>query len=150
MWNPSTPHKSIFNYHIYFLHDEDIKKSWNQSSILKRLVFADWNPSKVCSFLLPVFSKMLVAQKWKLVNKSVKEKCAAWKELHKGPSNKDVASKHRMLKNTLSKWVKKNNFWQLTKKGNKTKQQKPVKQTTILSTKSYLNDSSLFKVKIFL
>ena len=50
--------------------------------------------------------KMLIAQKRKYVHKTLREKCQSLKDLEKGMSNKDVAAKYGVPKNTLSTWVK--------------------------------------------
>ena len=61
----------------------------------------------VVSFVL----KMLVAVKQKYTHKTLHEKCQVLKDLEKGESNKDVAAKCNVPKNTLSTSVKnKKNF----------------------------------------
>ena len=58
--------------------------------------------------------------KRKLTNKSLAEKCKALKDLENGLSNKDVAARYGVPRNTVSIWVK--NKHKLTasleKKGN--------------------------------
>ena len=49
---------------------------------------------------------MLVAEKRKYNHKILREKCRALKDLEKRESNKDVAAKYNVPKNTLSTWVK--------------------------------------------
>ena len=49
---------------------------------------------------------MLVAGKQKYTHKILREKCQALKDLEKRESNKDVAAKYNVPKNTLSTWVK--------------------------------------------
>ena len=49
---------------------------------------------------------MLVAGKRKYTRKTLREKCQAFKDLKKGESNKDVAAKYNVPKNTLMTWVK--------------------------------------------
>ena len=44
--------------------------------------------------------------KRKLTNKSLAEKCKALKDLENGMSNKDVAAKYGVPRNTVSTWVK--------------------------------------------
>ena len=44
--------------------------------------------------------------KWRLNNKPIGVKCKALKDLEKGMTNKDVAAKYGVPKNTLSTWVK--------------------------------------------
>ena len=64
-----------------------------------------------CLFFLHVvvlfILEMLVAGKRKYTHKTVCKKCQALKDLEKEESNKDVAAKYDILKNTLSNWVKK-------------------------------------------
>ena len=50
--------------------------------------------------------KMLVAQKRKHVHKTLQEKCQALKDIEKRLSNKDVATKYGVPKNTTSTWIK--------------------------------------------
>ena len=47
-----------------------------------------------------------MAAKRKLAVKTLAEKCKALKDLEKGISNKDVAEKYGVPKNTVSTWVK--------------------------------------------
>ena len=49
--------------------------------------------------------KMLVAQKRKRGSYSLHEKAKALRDLEKGLSNKDVASKYGVPKNTISTWL---------------------------------------------
>ena len=49
---------------------------------------------------------MQVVVKRKYTHKTLREKCQALKDLEKGESNKDVAAKYNVPKNTLSSWVK--------------------------------------------
>ena len=49
---------------------------------------------------------ILVAGKRKYTHKTLREKYQALKDLEKGESNKDVAAKYNVPKNTLSTWVK--------------------------------------------
>ena len=44
--------------------------------------------------------------KRKLANESLAEKCKALKDLENGLSNKDVATKYGVPRNTVSTWVK--------------------------------------------
>ena len=83
--------------------------------------------------------KMLVANKRKLVNKTLKEKCAALKDLEKGVSNKDVAAKYGVPKNTISTWAKSKDklFSALEKGSNILNDKNFVKQTMIVSIKLY-------------
>ena len=59
-----------------------------------------------CLVFLPVVVlfvlKMLVAGKRKYTHKTLREKFQALKDLEKGESNKDVAAKYNVPKNTLS------------------------------------------------
>ena len=48
----------------------------------------------------------MVPIKPRLNNKPIGVKCKALKDLEKGMTNKDVAAKYGVLKNTLSTWVK--------------------------------------------
>ena len=50
--------------------------------------------------------KILVTGKRKCTHRTLREKCQAVKDLEKGESNKDVAAKYNVPKNTLSTWVK--------------------------------------------
>ena len=69
--------------------------------------------------------KMLVAGKRKYTHKTLREKCQALKDLEKGESNKDVAAKYNVPKNTLSTWVKnKEKLFDALKKGANVKRQK--------------------------
>ena len=56
-------------------------------------------------FFVSYFYKMLVTQRWKLANRTLKEKCAGLEELEKGQLNKDVATEYYVPKNTASAWV---------------------------------------------
>ena len=68
---------------------------------------------------------MLVAGKRKCIHKTLREKCQALKDLEKGESNKDVAAKYNVPKNTLSTWVKnKKKLFDALKKGTNIKRQK--------------------------
>ena len=68
---------------------------------------------------------MLVAGKRKYTHKTLREKCQALKDLEKGESNKDVAAKYNVPKNTLSTWVKKKiKLFDALKKGTNVKRQK--------------------------
>ena len=49
---------------------------------------------------------ILVAAKQKYTHKTLREKCQPLKDLEKGESNKNVAAKYNVLKNTLSTWVR--------------------------------------------
>ena len=62
--------------------------------------------------------KMSIAQKRKYVHKTLREIWQSLKDLEKGLSNKDVAAKYGVSKNTLSNWVKSK------EKGNNVKLQK--------------------------
>ena len=82
-----------------------------------------------CLFFLHVVVlfvlKMLVAGKRKYTHKTLRKKCQALKDLEKGESNKDVAAKYNVLKNTLSTWVKnKEKLFDALKKGINVKRQK--------------------------
>ena len=56
---------------------------------------------------------------------TLREKCQALKDLQKGESNKDVAAKYNVPKNTLSTWVKKKQkIFDALKKGTNVKRQK--------------------------
>ena len=82
-----------------------------------------------CLFFLHVVVlfvlKMLVAGKRKYTHKTLREKCQALKDLEKGESNKDVAAKYNVPKNTLSTWVKnKEKLFDALKKGTNVKRQK--------------------------
>ena len=48
----------------------------------------------------------MVLGKQKYSQETLREKFQALKDLEKGQSNKDVAAKHNVPKNTLSTWVK--------------------------------------------
>ena len=77
---------------------------------------------------------MFIAQKRKYVHKTLRGKCQSLKDLEKGSTNKDVAAKYGVPKNTLSKfkfqntlstWVKsKEKFFAALEKGNNVKRQK--------------------------
>ena len=82
-----------------------------------------------CLFFLHVVVmfvlKMLVAGKQRCNCKTLREKCQALKDLQKGESNKDVAAKYNVPKNTLSTWVKKKQkIFDALKKGTNVKRQK--------------------------
>ena len=64
--------------------------------------------------------------KRRLTNKSVVEKCKALKDLEKGMSNKEVAQKYGVPKNTISTWVKNKDklLTSLEKNGTKSKRKK--------------------------
>ena len=69
--------------------------------------------------------KMLLAGKRKYIYKTLREKCHALKELEKEESNKDIAAKYNVARNTLSTWVKnKENLFDALKKGANVKRQK--------------------------
>ena len=59
-----------------------------------------------CLFFLPdvvlFVLKMLVTEKRKYTHKTLREKCQSLKDLENGESNKDVAAKYNVPKNTLS------------------------------------------------
>ena len=68
---------------------------------------------------------MLVAGKRKYTHKTLREKCHALKDLEKGESNKDLAAKCNVPKNTLSTWVRtKEKLFDALKKGTNVKRQK--------------------------
>ena len=68
---------------------------------------------------------MLIAQKRKYVHKTRREKYQSLKDLEKGLSDKDVAAKYGVPKNTLSTWVKsKEKLFAALEKGNNVKRQK--------------------------
>ena len=68
---------------------------------------------------------MLVAGKRKYIHKTLREKCQALQDLEKGRSNKDVAAKYGVPKNTLSTWVKnKEKLVNALEKGTNVKRQK--------------------------
>ena len=68
---------------------------------------------------------MLIAQKRKYVHKTLRGKCQSLKDLEKGLSNKDVAAKYVVPKNTLSTSVKsKEKLFTALEKGNNVKRQK--------------------------
>ena len=82
-----------------------------------------------CLFFLHVVVllvlKMLVAGKRKYTNKTLREKCQALKDLEKGETNRDVAAKYDVPKNTLSTWLKnKEKLFDSLKKGTNVKKQK--------------------------
>ena len=82
-----------------------------------------------CLFFLHVVVlfvlKMLVAGKRKHTHKTLREKYQALKDMEKGESNKDVAAKYNIPKNTLSTWVKnKEKLFGALKKGTNVKRQK--------------------------
>ena len=82
-----------------------------------------------CLFFLYVIVllvlKTLVVGKRKYTHKILCEKCQTLKDLEKRESNKDVAAKYNVLKNTLSVWVKKKEkFSHALKKGANVKGQK--------------------------
>ncbi|XP_065642738.1 tigger transposable element-derived protein 4-like [Hydra vulgaris] len=64
--------------------------------------------------------------KRKLTNKSIIEKCKALKDLETGMSNKEVAKKYGVPKNTLSTWIKNKTklLTSLEKNGTKSKRKK--------------------------
>ena len=67
---------------------------------------------------------MLVAGKQKYTHKTFREKCQTLKDLEKGESNKAVAAKYNLPKNTLWNWVKnKENFFDALKMGTNVKRQ---------------------------
>ena len=67
----------------------------------------------------------MVAGKRKYTHKTLREKCQALKNLEKGESNKNVAAKYNVPKNTLSTWVKnKEKLSDALKKGSNVKRQK--------------------------
>ena len=76
--------------------------------------------TEVFSFSSHVFLRKMAPLKRKLTNKSLAEKCKALKDLENGLSNKDVAARYGVPRNTVSIWVK--NKHKLTasleKKGN--------------------------------
>ena len=58
-------------------------------------------------FLLSLFFwQVLAEKKQKLEKRTLKEKCAALKELGKGHSHKDVTANYFLSNSILSKWVK--------------------------------------------
>ena len=68
---------------------------------------------------------MLVAGKRKYTHKPLREKCQALKDLEKRESNKEVAAKYTVPKNTLSTWVKnKEKLFDPLKKGTNVKRKK--------------------------
>ena len=69
--------------------------------------------------------KILVAGKRKYTHKALREKCQALKDLEKEESNKDIAAKYNVPKNTFSTWVKnKEKLFDALKKGTNVKRQK--------------------------
>ena len=61
----------------------------------------------------------------KLSIKSLGEKCQILRELEKGLSNKDVAEKYGVLRNTISAWVKnKSKYFAALESSNKRKKAK--------------------------
>ena len=68
--------------------------------------------------------KTLVTGKQKYNQKTLHEKCQALKDLDKGESNKDVAAKYNVPKNTLSTWVKNKEKLDALKKETNVKRQK--------------------------
>ena len=82
-----------------------------------------------CLFFLHVVVlfvlKMLVAGKRKYTHKTLREKCQALKDPERVGSNKDVAAKYNVPKNTLSSWVRnKEKLFDTLKKGTNVKRQK--------------------------
>ena len=68
---------------------------------------------------------MLIAQKRKYVYETLRKKCQSLNDLEKGLSNKDVAAKYGVPKNTLSTWVKsKEKLFAALEKGHNVKRQK--------------------------
>ena len=68
---------------------------------------------------------MLVAGKREYNHKALHEKCQALKNLEKGISNKDLAAKYGVPKNTSSTWIKnKERLLDSPEKGSRIKQQK--------------------------
>ena len=66
-----------------------------------------------------------MAGKRKYTHKTLCEKCQVLEDLEKGESNKDVAAKYNVPKNTLSTWVKnKEKLFDALKKGTNVKKQK--------------------------
>ena len=60
----------------------------------------------------------MVEEKRKFTDKTLREKSQALKDLEKGESNKNVAAKYNVPKNTLSTWVKnKEKLFDALKKG---------------------------------
>ena len=57
-------------------------------------------------FLPDVFLRRMAPVKRKLTKKSLTEKCKALKDLENSLSNKDVATKYGVPRNTISTWVK--------------------------------------------
>ena len=87
----------------------------------------------VCVLLLDFFSsivvlfvlKILVTGERKYINKTLRVKCKALKDLEKGESNKDVAANYNVPKITLSTWIKsKEKLFDAPKKGTNVKRQK--------------------------
>ena len=67
---------------------------------------------------------MLIAHRRKYVHKTLRGKCQSLKDLEKGLSNKDVAAKYGVPKNTLSTWVEsKEKLFAALEKGNNVKRQ---------------------------
>ena len=82
-----------------------------------------------CLFFLHVVVlfvlKMFVTGKRKYTHKTLREKCQSLKDMEKGESNKDVAAKYNVSKNTLSTCVKnKKKLFDALKKGTNVKRQK--------------------------
>ena len=76
----------------------------------------------LCLFFLHVVVlfvlEMLLAGKRKYTHKTFREKCQALKDLEVGESNKNIAAKYNLPKNTLSTWVKnKEKLFDALKKG---------------------------------
>ena len=79
-----------------------------ESSKVERFI-RFFGKKKVFSFSSDVFLVKMAPVKWKRTNKSLAEKCIALKNLENGLSNKDVATKYGVLRNTVSTWVKNKN-----------------------------------------
>ena len=86
--------------------------------------FLNWNVGTMFVFFHRVFSFMAV--KRKLAVKTLAEKCQALTDLENGISNKNVAEKYGVLKNTVSTWLKNKEklFTALEKSSNKRKKVK--------------------------
>ena len=66
----------------------------------------------------------LVAGKPKYTHKTLRKKCQALNDLVKGQSNKKVAAKYNVPKNTLLTWVKNKELFDALKKGSNVKRRK--------------------------
>ena len=68
--------------------------------------FLNWNVRTIFVFFTAYFRCFNMAVKRKLAVKTLSEKCQALIDLENGISNKNVAEKYGVTKNTVSTWLK--------------------------------------------